>query len=145
MAKRGRPSKKQKTDEQLALEIISNNPAILEALTKLASSLNKNDTSETIIAPNNQSVSSNTVKTDRRIYKPPVKQVPYDDPTVGKQEGAWDKKRFPKNKFEPSERRPPVKKFTVQCKCGAIYETTQKIYGDEFGYTCQKCVKQRTP
>lgn len=143
---RGRPKKVKKLNsEQEALKFIAENPAIIEALLKIAqaktSPIEDSDT-ENIIKPRYE---QNVVKTKpNRVYKSPIKQIAFDDPKAGITEGKWDKKRFPKKaKFEATERRPPAQKFLVTCKCGRSYETTQKIYGDEFGYTCENCIKQR--
>lgn len=144
---KGRPKKAEKvSSEQEALKFIAENPAIIEALLKIAQAkqvpTENIEDNETIIRPQYE---QNVVKTKpNRVYKSPIKQVAYDDPKAGVIEGKWDKKRFPKKaKFEPTERRPPVQKFIATCKCGRSYETTQKVYGDEFGYTCESCIKQR--
>jgi len=126
MAKRGRPAKVVESNEEKAIKLITENPAILEAVLKLTQS----------------KIAQHQI--NKRVYKPDKPQVMFDDPAIGKAEGDWDKKRYPKGKFVPKERFKPVEKVLVQCnKCGRAEYVTGEIYGDEFSYTCLNCARHR--
>lgn len=143
-AKRGRPTKTkpEKTNEQKALELIADNPGLLEALVKLGQSVAQKDSIITLDEPPLRQNNIIHTQPKGRIYRPAKPQVAFDDPNVGQAERKFDKKKYGKN-FKPTERAAPIKKQIVTCKCGRSEEVAQHIYTEEFGYTCPQCAKRR--
>lgn len=133
------------TAEQKALKLIAENPGLLEALALLSKSATQKPTATEIIDVQPPPAPSTTViaQRPRRLYKPAKPQVPFDDPNVGRAEGLWDKKRYPKKvKFEASPRRESTGMTPVRCACGKV-EYIQGNLGEELSFTCLNCVKKR--
>lgn len=134
------------TNEQKALKMIADNPGLLEALALLSKSATQKPTATEIFDVQPPPAAPTTVIAQRpkRLYKPAKPQVPFDDPNVGKAEGLWDKKRYPKKaKFEPTPRREATGTVQVRCACGKVEYVSSQIFGEDFQFTCLKCIKQR--
>ena len=124
--------KKEVIDLEAAIEMIKNNPELAKLL------INNTKQKEDV---QNEHVHDIDSVTEFNAIKIKPKQIFFDDPNEGVEEGKWDKKHA--KKFKRGQRRPPTKMVDVICTlCHRKNKISETLYDKNESYVCGRCFKR---